>query len=299
MAEGTGLTGSAVVNGGVCIDLRLLDEVTVDPASRTAKVGAGCTWGQVDAATQAHGLAVTGGRVSTTGVAGLALGSGSGWLERAFGFTCDNLGSAKVVTADGRLVIAAERENPDLFWGLRGGGGNFGIVTELTFSLHALGPIVLGAMLMYPAAMAGDLVRFWRDFMLQAPDEVGGGVAFITAPPLEFVPEPVRGQPVVGVLVCYACAVKEGRRVMAPLLGARPAGGQHGAADAARRAAAAARRREPEGHAELLDRGLPLRAARRGRGHARLPRATRPGVAAVAGHPGPRWWNPARRDAST
>jgi FAD/FMN-containing dehydrogenase len=215
---GHGVTGSAVVEGGVCIDLRLMDQVTVDPEARTAKVAAGATWAQVDAATQAHGLAVTGGRVSTTGVGGLALGSGSGWLERRFGFTCDNLVSAKVVTAAGKLVLASERENPDLFWGLRGGGGNFGIVTEFTFSLHDLGPIVLGGMQLYPADMARDLVRFWRDFMVTAPDEVGTGLAFITAPPIDLVPEPVRGQPVIGLLVCYAGPVEEGQRVLAPLL---------------------------------------------------------------------------------
>jgi FAD/FMN-containing dehydrogenase len=215
---GHGVTGSAVVDGGVCIDLRMMNDISVDPAARTVKVGAGATWGQLDAATQEHGLAVTGGRMSTTGVAGLALGSGSGWLERAFGFTCDNLVSAKVVTAEGKLVIAAERENPDLFWGLRGGGGNFGIVTEFTFALHELGPTVLGGMQLYPAGMGGELVRFWRDFMTTAPDEVGSALAFITAPPVEFVPEPVRGQPVIGLIVCYAGDVEDGQRVLAPLL---------------------------------------------------------------------------------
>lgn len=215
---GHGVTGSAVANGGVCVDLRLLNTVTVDPEARTVRVGAGCTWAQVDAATQEHGLAVTGGRVSTTGVVGLALGSGSGWLERAFGFTCDNLVSAKVITADGRLVVAAERENPDLFWALRGGGGNFGIVTEMKLKLHELGPIVLAGMLMYPVSLAGEVVRYWRDFMAQAPDEVGGGVVFTTAPRVEVVPEPMRGQPVVAVLLCYAGAVDEGRQVMAPML---------------------------------------------------------------------------------
>jgi FAD/FMN-containing dehydrogenase len=215
---GHGVTGSAVVDGGICIDLRPIDHVVVDPVERTVRVGGGATWAPVDAATQEHGLAVTGGRVSHTGVGGLALGSGSGWLERKLGFTCDNMLSAEVVTADGRVVTASARENPDLFWALRGGGGNFGVVTEFTFRLHPVGPIVLGGMLMYPAAMARDLVRNWRDYMLGAPDEVGSGVAFITAPPLDFVPEPVRGQPVVGVVVCYAGDPEEGRRVMAPIL---------------------------------------------------------------------------------
>jgi FAD/FMN-containing dehydrogenase len=215
---GHGVTGSAVVDGAVCIDMRPIDHVVVDPAARTVRVGAGCTWGVLDAATQEHGLAVTGGRVPSTGVVGLTLGSGSGWLERALGFTCDNLVSAEVVTADGRVVTASSDENPDLFWGLRGGGGNFGIVAELTLRLHRVGPVVLGGMLMHPAAAAPELVRFWRDFMLQAPDEVGSGIAFVTCPPLEIVPEELRGQPMVAVIVCYAGDVDEGRQVLAPLL---------------------------------------------------------------------------------
>jgi len=211
---GHGVTGAAVVDGGVCIDMRGMKGINVDPAAKTARVEAGCTWGEVDAATQTHALAVTGGRVSDTGVAGLALGSGSGWLERKFGFVCDNLLAAEVVTADGRHVTASATENPELFWGLRGGGGNFGIVTAFTLQLHDLGPIVLGGMLIYPAQMADALVPFFRDFMDGAPDEVGGGLAFICAPPEEFVPEPVRGQPVIAVLVLYAGPVEEGEEAI-------------------------------------------------------------------------------------
>jgi FAD/FMN-containing dehydrogenase len=215
---GHGVTGSAVVDGGVCIDLRRIDRIVVDPVARTLRVGGGATWGAVDAATQEFGLAVTGGRVSSTGVGGLALGSGSGWLERAFGFTCDNLLEAEVVTADGRVVTASATQNPDLFWALRGGGGNFGVVTDFLFQLHPVGPTVLGGMLMYPASAARNLVRFWRGFMTEAPDEVGSGIAFITAPPLPFVPEALRGQPVVGVVVCYAGDPAQGAEVLAPLL---------------------------------------------------------------------------------
>src|SRR6185436_4844962 len=198
---GHGVTGAAVVDGGVCIDMRGMKAITIDAAKKTARVEAGCNWGEVDAATQEHALAVTGGRVSETGVAGLALGSGSGWLERKFGFVCDNLLAAEVVTADGRQVTASPQENAELFWGLRGGGGNFGVVTAFHLQLHPMPPVILAGILMYPAPMAVDVVLFWRDFMLDAPDEVGGGVAFITAPPLDFVPEPVRGQPVVGVVI--------------------------------------------------------------------------------------------------
>jgi FAD/FMN-containing dehydrogenase len=214
---GHGVTGSAVVDAGICIDLRGMKGIDIDPQARTVRAEAGLTWGEFDAATQEHGLAVTGGRVTTTGISGLALGSGSGWLQRKFGYTCDNLVQAEVVTADGRKVIASEDENPDLFWGLRGGGGNFGVVTAFHLRLHPLGPIVLGGMLMYPAPMAADLTRFWRDFMLAAPDEVGSGMAFITAPPEEFVPEPVRGEPVVGVVLCYAGDPDEGEQVLRPL----------------------------------------------------------------------------------
>jgi FAD/FMN-containing dehydrogenase len=198
--------------------------IEVDPDARTARAEAGLNWGEFDAATQAHGLAVTGGRVPDTGIAGLALGSGSGWLERKFGFTCDNLLAAEVVTADGRVVTASADENPELFWGLRGGGGNFGVVTAFLLQLHPLGPIVYGGMLAWPAPMAGEVVRFWRDFMLSAPDEVGSALAFITAPPADFVPEPVRGHPVVGCIACYAGDPAEGAEVMRPLKELGPPG---------------------------------------------------------------------------
>lgn len=214
---GHGVTGSAVVDGGLCLDLRGLRAVAVDPVARTVRVRGGATWGEVDAATQEHGLAVTGGRASTTGVGGLALGSGSGWLERAFGYVCDNLLEVEMVTASGEVVTASEDHNADLFWGLRGGGGNFGVVTSFLLRLRPLGPIVLGGMLLYPAEAATEVVRFYRDFMEVAPDEVGTGLAFITAPPEEFIPEPVRGQPVVGVVCCYAGPVEEGEEALRPL----------------------------------------------------------------------------------
>jgi FAD/FMN-containing dehydrogenase len=214
---GHSVTGAAVIDDGLMIDMRGMKAIEVDADAQTARAEAGLTWGEFDAAAQAHGLAVTGGRVPDTGIAGLALGSGSGWLERKLGFTCDNLIGAEVVTADGRVVTASAGENEDLFWALRGGGGNFGIVTAFHLRLHPIGPIVYGGMLAWPAFMAGDVVRFWRDFMASAPDEVGGALAFITAPPADFVPEPVRGHPVVACIVCYAGDPEEGEQVMQPM----------------------------------------------------------------------------------
>ncbi len=219
---GHSVTGAAVVDGGLCIDMRPLKAVSVDPAARTVQADAGLTWAELDAACQEHGLAVTGGRVSSTGVAGLALGSGSGWLERSLGFTCDNLLSAEVVAADGTQVTASRSHNADLFWALRGGGGNFGIVTEFTLRLHPVGPLVYGGMLMYPAQQGREVVRAWRDLMLSAPDALGTGLAFLTAPPEDFVPEPVRGHPVIGIVVCWSGPVEDGPAALAPLLEAAP-----------------------------------------------------------------------------
>jgi FAD/FMN-containing dehydrogenase len=214
---GHSVTGAAVVDDGVVCDLRGMKGIEVDPDARTVRAEAGLNWGEFDAATQEHGLAVTGGRVPDTGIAGLALGSGSGWLERKLGFTCDNLVKAEVVTADGRKVVASADENPELFWGLRGGGGNFGIVTAFHLRLHPIGPTVLGGMLAWPASMGGEVVRMYRDLVQDAPDDFGSAVAFITAPPEEFVPEPARGQPAVGMIVCWAGDLEEGERFLAPV----------------------------------------------------------------------------------
>jgi FAD/FMN-containing dehydrogenase len=214
---GHGVTGNAVCDEGVMIDLRPINDIEVDPEARTCRAGAGLTWGELDAATQEHGLAVTGGRMTTTGISGLALGSGSGWIERKCGLTCDNLLSIEIVTADGQILTASETENEELFWGTRGGGGNFGVVTEFELRLHQVGPEVLGGLLMYPAPMAAGVLANFRDFMATAPDEVGAGVALITAPPEEFIPEPVRGQRVVGVIVCYTGPVQEGEEALRAL----------------------------------------------------------------------------------
>src|SRR3954468_1402285 len=220
---GHGVTGSAVVEGGLCIDLRGIKTIDVDPAAMAVRAGGGLTWGELDAATQEHGLAVTGGRVSTTGVAGLALGSGSGWLERKLGFVCDNLIAAEVVTADGGIVTASDTENADLFWALRGGGGNYGIVTTFTFRLHEIGPIVYGGMLVFPAQRGIEVRRAYRDFVATAPDEVGSGLAFITAPHEEFVPEPAPGHPPIGIICCYAGDPAHGPAGHPPLRELEPA----------------------------------------------------------------------------
>jgi FAD/FMN-containing dehydrogenase len=216
-AGGHSVPGYGSCDDGIVIDVSQMKGVFVDPVARTARAAGGVTWGEFDRETQAFGLATTGGRITTTGVAGLTLGSGSGWLERTFGFTVDNLLSAQVVTAAGEVVTASESENPDLFWGLRGGGGNFGVVTSFEFRLHPLGPIVVGGLMGYPRDQARELLRTWSDFIQDAPDELNGGFAFITAPPEEFVPEEVRGQPICGVVVLYAGPVEEAESVVGSL----------------------------------------------------------------------------------
>ena len=220
---GHGVTGSQLTDDGIVIDLTPMKRITVDPEARIVRAQAGVTWGELDAATQEHGLAVTGGRVPSTGIAGLTLGAGSGWIERKFGFTCDNLLEADVVTADGRFVRANESENADLLWGLKGGGGNFGVVTQFTYRLHPVGPMLYGGMLVFPPFASRDIARAYREFMRDAPDEVGGALAFITAPPEEFVPEQARGKPAVGIIVAYCGDPAEGEQVYKPLKDLGPA----------------------------------------------------------------------------
>ena len=211
-AQGYGSWDDALV-----IDTGPLKEVAIDPDARTIRAGAGLTWGEFDSATQEHGLAVTGGRFSTTGIAGLTLGSGSGWLERKCGLTADNLISADVVTADGELLTASLEKNPDLFWGLRGGGGNFGIVTSFTYRLHQIGPMVLGGMMACPPDSGPATLRFLREYMVDAPEDLGLGAAFVSAPPEPFVPPEVQGAPMFGLIVCWTGDHDEGQRVLAPI----------------------------------------------------------------------------------
>src|SRR5215211_7151684 len=210
--------GHSSCDDGIVIDTGPMKGVDIDVEARTGRFGAGLTWGELDAATQEHGLAVTGGRVTHTGVAGLTLGSGSGWIDRKLGSTCESLIAAEVVTADGRVVRASADENPDLLWGLKGGGGNFGVVTEFEFRLHPVGPIVFAGMILHPRAAAKKLLRFYRDFMEQAPDEVGGGFALLTAPPEDFVPEEARGKLAAGLIVVYVGDLDQGEQALRPLL---------------------------------------------------------------------------------
>jgi len=214
---GHNVAGTASCDDGIVIDLSAMRAVRVDPTGRTAWVQGGALWGDVDRETQAHGLATTGGIVSHTGVAGLTLGGGIGWLMRSQGLTVDNLLAASIVTADGNPLRASEFENSDLFWALRGGGGNFGAVTSFEFRLHSVGPIVLAGPILWDASDAGEVLRYYRDFVREAPDQLGTVVRFGSAPPLSAIPEDLHWRPVVMVGICYAGPIEAGERVLRPL----------------------------------------------------------------------------------
>ena len=207
---GHSLAGHGVCDDGIVIDLAPMKGMRVDPKAKTAVAQAGLTWGEFDRETQAFGLATTGGRVTSTGIAGLSLGSGSGWLERKFGLVPDNLLSIDLMTAEGDLVTASAEENPELFWGVRGGGGNFGIATSLEYRLHELGPMLVGGILLYRIEKARELLPGWRDYIERAPDEVGGAFALVTAPPLPFVPRELQGQRVAMLFFLYAGPIEHG-----------------------------------------------------------------------------------------
>ncbi|HEY6414601.1 MAG TPA: FAD-binding oxidoreductase, partial [Acidimicrobiales bacterium] len=212
-----GVAGTAVCDDGLVIDLSAMRAVRVDPAGRTAWVQGGALWGDVDRETQIHGLATTGGIVGHTGVAGLTLGGGIGFLMRKHGLAIDNLLSADVVTAEGRVVRASADEHPDLFWALRGGGGNFGVVTSFQFALHPLGPTVLAGPVFWAADETADVLRFYRDFAAQAPDELGSVVRLGTVPPLAAIPEDLHWRPAIAVASCYAGPVEDGERAVRAL----------------------------------------------------------------------------------
>jgi FAD/FMN-containing dehydrogenase len=212
---GHSVAGYSMCDEGLVIDLRKMCSVRVDPVARTATASGGTLWGEFDAATYAHGLATTGGRVTHTGVAGLTLGSGSGWLERKHGLTCDNLVGATLVTVDGEVVRATSMENADLLWGLRGGGGNFGIVTDFTCQLHPLGEVTFG-MILHPLERAVDFHRHYFEYMAEAPDEVAVSVAIVT-PDGSLVPERIRGQKALASFFVYLGGEERAKSVLAPL----------------------------------------------------------------------------------
>jgi FAD/FMN-containing dehydrogenase len=214
---GHSVAGKALTNGGLVIDLRRMNAVSVDSKARTALVAGGATMSHLDRATQPYGLATTGGRVSTTGVGGFTLGGGGGWLDRKFGLACDNLLSVELVTADGAIVRASDDENPELFWALHGGGGNFGVAISFTFRLHAL-PLVTVALLLWRPEAGLDVMRAYRDFIESAPDEVGGGLLYLTGSAEGFVPEHLVGKLALAVLVVYAGSEADARKVAAPML---------------------------------------------------------------------------------
>lgn len=220
---GHGVAGTSTTDGGLVVDLRDMNTVTVDPGARTVRVGGGATMRELDAATQPYALATTGGRVSTTGVGGFVLGGGSGWLERSFGLACDNLLAADVVTADGSVLRTSPHTEPELFWALHGGGGNFGAVTSLTLRLHPL-PALTAALLIWRPESGPEVLRAYRDFMEGAPDEVGGGFIYLTATDEEFIPEELVGRLAFAVLITYTGAEAQARDVMSPMLGLEPDG---------------------------------------------------------------------------
>ncbi len=220
---GHSVAGHSLPEGGVLLDLSLLKGVHVDRESGTARAAGGVLWGEYDRETQGFGVHTPGGRVTTTGVGGFTTGGGYGWTSTKFGLTSDNLLSADVVTADGRFLTASENENEDLLWGIRGGGGNFGVVTSFEFRVHPLGPIILGGLMIFPLEQAEEAMAAYRAIVDDAPDELATAVVLLNAPPEEFVPEHLHGKPVLGFAVSYAGDPEQGSRLMATLKAVGPA----------------------------------------------------------------------------
>jgi len=214
---GHNISGLAVCGGGLMLDMSRMRGVWVDPITRTARVQAGCLLGDVDRETQLHGLAAVLGFISNTGIAGLTLGGGFGYLTRRFGWTSDNLLSVELVTADGRVVRASDKENPDLLWGLRGGGGNFGVVTAFEYKLHAVGPEVIAGGIAWPAEYAGEVLEMFRALTAQAPPELTCVAALRMAPPAPWLSKEIHGKPIVALFVCYTGEVNEGEKMVAPI----------------------------------------------------------------------------------
>jgi FAD/FMN-containing dehydrogenase len=214
---GHNIAGNAVVDDGFMIDLSLMKSVVVDPQARTVRVEPGATLADVDRATQEHGLATPLGVNSTTGIAGLTLGGGFGWLSRRLGLSSDNLRSAQVVTADGKQIRASADDHSDLFWGLRGGGGNFGIVTSFEFTLHKVGPTVLAGLIVHPLDDAKEVLKFYRTFAPETPEELATWFVMRKAPPLPFLPPEWHGREVLVLAACYSGDIADGERILKPL----------------------------------------------------------------------------------
>ena len=285
------VAGFSTCDDGIVIDLAQMNDVQVDVDSRRAFAGGGTTWKHLDAATQLHELATTGGMVSSTGIGGLALGGGIGHLVRKYGLTCDNLLSVELVAADGSVVHASKSQNSELFWALRGGGGNFGIVTKFELALHPLGPIVLGGVIFYPGEQVTQVMKRWRDLLSHVPDELSTAVSLATAPPAPFIPEEWHNKKVTVVIVCWAGDSAAGEDVVKPLralgtpitdlVGPIPYLDLQQLLDPAWQA----------GAGELLHLSLPRPATRRGH---RDPRRLSQALGQSAGtsraaHPSPRW----------
>jgi len=214
---GHNISGLAVCDGGLMLDMSLMRGVWVDPVARTARTQAGCLLGDVDRETQLHGLAAALGFISNTGIAGLTLGGGFGYLTRRFGWSCDNVLSMEVVTADAHVVRASEEQNTDLFWGLRGGGGNFGVVTSFEYRLHPVGPEVMAGAIAWRAEAAHDVLEMYRTLSEQAPPELTCVAVLRMAPPAPWLPEDVHGKPIIALFICHSGPVEEGEKLVAPI----------------------------------------------------------------------------------
>ncbi|MHB8567381.1 MAG: FAD-binding oxidoreductase [Nitrososphaerales archaeon] len=214
---GHNVAGNAVCDGGLMIDLSRMRGVWVDPIHKKVRAEPGVTWREFDLETQAFGLASTGGLVSSTGIAGFTLGGGIGWLVRKYGLALDNLVSVDVVTANAQLVTASVSENTDLFWGVRGGGGNLGVVSSFEYKVHPVGPLVLGGLIAYRAEDGKQLLKFYREFIKDVPDELTTLVVYLTAPPLPFLPKEAHGTHLVAIVLCYCGRIEDGEKILAPL----------------------------------------------------------------------------------
>ena len=223
---GHSVPGFGTNDGGIVIDLGAMTKVEVDPQARTARAQGGCTWGMFNDATHEHGLATTGGVVSSTGIGGLTLGGGIGYLTRGFGLSCDNLISAEVVTADGNIVTASEKEHDDLFWALRGGGGNFGVVTTFEYRLHPIN-MIYGGPMFFELDAAGDMLRGYRDIIAGAPRELGAFPAFQIAPPLPFIPEARHGETFIAIVGMWVGDPAEGPKMFDQFRDIAPVVAQH------------------------------------------------------------------------